>query len=193
MAKLELRGQRLFDYLSNYRFHLFDVTLGGPPVLNISYGFARVSMPETTVEMKEIKEGVLEYKHYVPIGATISPITLERGVSVFNSDFNDWARAVIKGVPNQRRNLMLVQFSEAGFLGSPSDTGKASLGLDLLNQFINFGDLFSRVPGRAWMLYGCLPTTYKAGSDLDALGNEISIAQLTVQPHIMTEITLGVF
>ena len=88
---------------------------------------------------------------------------------------------------------MLVQFSESGFLGSPSDTGKASLGLDLLNQFINFGDLFSRVPGRAWMLYGCLPTTYKAGSDLDALGNEISIAQLTVQPHIMTEIALGVF
>lgn len=191
MAKLELRDQRIFDYLSNYRFHVIDFTFGSPSVLNISYGFARASIPEVTVEMKEVKEGTLEQKHYIPMAATIGPITLERGVAMFNSDFNDWTRSVIKGVPNQRRNLLLVQFTEAGFLASGSDTGNSGLGL--VNQFFSINDLFSRVPGKVWVLHSCMPTTYKAGSDLDALGNEISIASLTIQPQFVTEISLGIF
>lgn len=192
MAKIELRDQRLFDYLNNYRFHVIDVTFGAPSVLNLSYGFARVSMPELTVETREIKEGVLENKHFVAHAVSVGQVVLERGVSIFNSDFSDWIIPVIRGVKNQRRNLLLVQFSDTSLFASTDQGAGGGVG-DLLNQFLNFSDLLSRLPARAWMLYDCIPVHYKAGSDLDALGNEISIAQLTVQPHFSSEIALGVF
>ena len=193
MAKLEQRDLRLFDYLPNYRFHLLDVSFSGVPVFNVSYGFARVSMPEISIEMKEIKEGVLEYKHYSVLSATVSPITLERGAVVFNNDFEPWCRSTISGKPNQRRNFLLVQFSDTGVpLINGTDTGQGNAAAEIVNQFVPIFDLFARIPARAWMLYGCLPVSYKAGSDLDALGNEISIQQVTVQPHYMSEIALGV-
>lgn len=196
MAKLELREARIFDYLNNYRFHLFDVSFVAPAVFNISYGFARVTMPEISVEMKEIKEGTSEYKHYVPLSASVGQITLERGVTVFNQDFFPWVKRVIAGSPAIRRNLMLVQFSEASLVGAQNvglgpKGGLGALSV-LANQVMNFGDLFARVPAKAWMLYECLPVSYKAGSDLDALGNEISMSQLTIQPHMIEEISLSV-
>ena len=166
------------------------MTFGAPAVLNISYGFARVTAPELTVEMKEVKEGTLENKHYIPMAATVSPITLERGVSIFNADFANWVISVTRGVANQRRNFLLIHYSDAGVFSGPSDTSRG-VGLDLVNQVFPIQDLFARTPARAWMLYSCLPISYKAGSDFDALGNEISIAQLTVQPQFVTEINLG--
>ncbi len=197
MAKLEHRASRIFDHLNNYRFHLFDVSFVAPAVFNISYGFARITMPEISVEMKEVKEGTSEYKHYIPLSAGVGQITLERGVSVFNQDFYPWVKRVIAGAPAVRRNLMLVQFSEASLAGAQNvglGPKKDAMGvLSVIgNQVFNFGDLFARVPAKAWMLYECLPVSYKAGSDLDALGNEISMSQLTLQPHMIEELSLGV-
>lgn len=51
-------------------------------------------------------------------------------------------------------------------------------------------DFVGRVPARAWVLHGCLPTRYKVGSDFDANSGEVSIAELDLKPELIEEISL---
>jgi phage tail-like protein len=51
-------------------------------------------------------------------------------------------------------------------------------------------DFVGRVPARAWVLHGCLPVRYKAGSDFDAKSGEVSIAELDLKPELIEEISL---
>lgn len=48
-----------------------------------------------------------------------------------------------------------------------------------------------RVPAKAWILYGCIPTRYKTGGDFDASSGEISIQELDVAVEYWDEISLG--
>lgn len=194
MPIIKDRKSRLLDYLNNFRFHVLDVSFSTPTVLNLGYGFRSVTMPEVQIETKDVKEGTFEYRKSFVLGAAAQDIILEQGVSIFNSDFYDWASSAIRGTPNHRRNLLIIQFSDATLIGPGGvGTGKspASIGLGPFN-IINFNDLIGRVPARAWLAKECIPVGYKAGSDLDALGSDISIAQLTVRPRYWDEINLGI-
>ena len=51
-------------------------------------------------------------------------------------------------------------------------------------------DIAPRIPARAHVLHGCLPTRYKVGSDFDARSGEISIAELDIKPELVEEISL---
>lgn len=53
-------------------------------------------------------------------------------------------------------------------------------------------DIFAlRIPARAWVLYGCLPTRYKPSDDFDASSSAVSIAELDIEPEEWEEISLG--
>jgi hypothetical protein len=48
-----------------------------------------------------------------------------------------------------------------------------------------------RLPAKAWILYGCLPTRYKAGGDFDASSGAVSIQELEVAVEHWDELSLG--
>lgn len=188
------RKSRFSDYLNTLHFHLLDVSFSIPAVFNLAYGFRFCSGPEITVDVKEVKEGTYEYKKSVVQGAMAGPITLHQGAQIFNSDFYDWTRSAIKGTQSYRRNLMLIQFTDISPFGVGAEGVGPLGGLagGLVNAVLPLNDLIARIPGRAWMLSGCIPTHYKASSDLDPLSSEISIMELTLQPQDIQEFSLGI-
>ena len=48
-----------------------------------------------------------------------------------------------------------------------------------------------RLPAKAWVLYDCLPTRYKAGGDFDAQSADVSIQELEVAVESWDEVSLG--
>lgn len=48
----------------------------------------------------------------------------------------------------------------------------------------------ARVPAKAFILSGCIPTRYKVASDFDAKSSEISIAELDIEIEVMEEVGL---
>lgn len=196
------RQSRFSDYLSTLHFHLLDITFDLPIVFNLSFGFRYCSGPETTLDTKDVKEGTYEYRKPVIHGATAGPVVLHQGAQIFNSDFNDWVTTAVQGYRSYRKNLLLIQFSDVspfgvgaqgtGILGAGGGGFLGGAGGSILNAVLPLNDLISRVPARAWMLSGCVPTHYKAASDFDPLAADISIMELTLQPQSIEEFSLGV-
>lgn len=52
------------------------------------------------------------------------------------------------------------------------------------------GTLVTRRGGHVMIMGNCIPTRYKAGTDLDAMSGEVSIMELDIQPHAITEFAL---
>ena len=189
------RGSRVSDFLTNYNFHVMDVSFSVPTVFSLSYGFQFCTAPELTTTTKEFKEGTFEYPRSVITGATVGDITFRRGARFFDSDFYDWARSSVRGGSggqgllrsDLRKNLLIIQYSDIA-TGIAGPTG--SFGSNF--AFQTFNSLVQRIPARAWLLIDCIPTHYKAGSDFDATGAEISIAELTVKPHYWEEFNTGI-
>ncbi len=190
------------DKLQSFRFHLLDISWnqsGLPYVFSPVAGFSSISSPEFTMETEEIQEGVSLFKHDIKGKVSVSPVSLSRGVAVDDSEFWRWfvssamrtdpANAGI-GVTGERRTLLLIQFTNYGVGAIDGVSGFASA-LNLASGgFIPNFEGFAKVPGKAWILSGCLPTRYKATSDLDGASSDISIAEIEVKPHLIEELTL---
>jgi hypothetical protein len=52
------------------------------------------------------------------------------------------------------------------------------------------GTLVTRRRGKVAILGNCIPTRYKAGTDLDAMAGDVSIMELDIQPHAVTEFAM---
>lgn len=113
------------------------------------------------------------------------------------------------GGPTPRRQLILVHFfarnplgtlaaAASAIIGGTLDTASAISGAltvgatgGLANVLGQFGfDIAPRIPARAYVLHGCLPTRYKTGSDFDARSGDVSIAELDLKPELVEEISL---
>ena len=73
-----------------------------------------------------------------------------------------------------------------------SETSAFAAGASAL-AFSGLSALFggaARLPARAWMLYGCLPTSYTSGSGLDATSSEVTIQSLDITYEMFEEISL---
>ena len=181
------RRNRIGDFLLSHNFHVFDVSFSSPTVFLPVFGFATVSSPVINLETKEVKEGTFEYKRSIPMGASVDDVTLEQGARFYNSDFYDWITAVIKGDSNQRKNLLIVQYSQIAVGDLPSGgAGATNLG------FSPVTDLVSRIPARAWLLLDSIPVNYRASSDFDALNTQVSLMSLTVRPWYVEEFNSGI-
>lgn len=181
------RRNRVSDFLMNFHFHVWDVSFSTPTVLTPVFGFRSVTTPEINVTTKNVKEGTFEYPRHIAQSAEVSPIELHQGARFFNSDFYDWVRQTVRGVSNMRKNLLIIHYSEIGVGNLPGTTPG---GLDL--GFTPITDLVSRIPARAWLCIDCIPIRYKAGTDFDSLGPDVSIMELTVQPWYVEEFNTGV-
>ena len=73
----------------------------------------------------------------------------------------------------------------ANFVGSAAGRGNVAVGI---GPFA----FATRIPARGWILHGCLPVRYRAGSDFEAASGEISLMELEVQPEYIEEFSLGI-
>ena len=181
---------RLEDYLQTYTFWLIDTSPStvapffvlGSPLL----GFSAISTPEITVTTREIPQLNSLWKHHTIESADVSPITLSRGSKFYDATFYQWIKRSVDGLDVPQRNLLLIHFHGQGFTETADYSGGSVPGL--------WPDIFEggvRIPGRAWMLWDCIPTRYKAGQDFDATSGEVSILELEVKPVFVEEYSVG--
>lgn len=103
---------RILDHLQVYPFWIVDLAstpfTGGAfiPIL----GFQACTSPEITMDMADVKEGNWFYPHHFIRGATVSPMTLSRGVTFMDSDFYKWAMRALQGQGVVKRDLMLIHY-----------------------------------------------------------------------------------
>jgi phage tail-like protein len=205
----------VLDRLPAFRFHLLDVAPLIPPSVPIflpQAGFSSITAPEVTADMEEINEGNAIVKRKVIKGVSVSPITLSRGATFYDSDFWRWfSRGATgaepkSGAPRVRRNLLLVQFMQASqamvsaiaAAGFTTVSGNPNVGAALgiaqgaisASGALGLGGSW-RIPAKTWMLWGCLPSRWKSGTDFDASASEVSIAELDVEPELIEEFSIA--
>jgi len=184
------------DPLQSAHFWLMDVapvTVGAVPVFSPLMGFSSATSPEIEVEVQEINEGnAIFNKRTVAKNASVSNISLQRAATFHDDEFYRWVVAAVGGTSflpgklgfgagSPRRNLLLVHF----FPRPPLGAGSAMVSLSPAPF-----DLVARIPARVFLLQGCLPIRYKAGSDFDATSAEISIMELDIAVEGVQQINL---
>jgi hypothetical protein len=115
--------------------------------------------------------------------------------------------------PSYRRNLVLVHFFSRNVLlaaaqqvttaslqlgSTVASAAQASQASQYLQQAANAAsslgvgpfEIVPRVPAKAFLLEGCVPSRYKSGGDFDASSSAISVAELTLEVESVTEIAL---
>jgi phage tail-like protein len=187
---------RLTDYIGVSKFHLLDVGWSSGIVLLPVFGFKSVTLPEWSVEYREIKPGNEEFRKIGAVEkASVSNVVLEQGVSLLNSDFYKWIKDATFG-KKEARDLLLIQFanvsakSDALNAVGSAISGAASFIPGASGGGLSFEDGF-RLPARGWYLKRCKPVRYRPGTDFDALNSEISIASLEIAVETFEEFSLG--
>ena len=188
------------DYLQVHRFHLLDIpdsvlgALTGDVFLTSLpawAGFSFVSIPEVALEHEEVREGNLEYPFKFVKGVSFGNVTMRKGMTWYDSDFWTWVVKAGVGFYPVRKNFLLMQFAPAPLAGSPAN--------ELANGYYE-NTRIQETPeeltgqrltvAKAWWLEGCLPVSYKAGSDLDANSGAISVTEMTMHPQYVNEILM---
>lgn len=62
--------------------------------------------------------------------------------------------------------------------------------LSTVGHFLGPFEFTARLPAKAWLLHGCIPTRYKVGSDFDASSSALSVQQCEMTVEMMEEISL---
>jgi len=146
-------------------FALIEVPVAGPLPLAFPYktirsslsngnfvGFQRMSVPELTIEHRQIRQGNWPYLHSVPIGfVSGGNITLEQGVLRLATDMYLWWTQAVNGIFAPRRNMIMTHTR-----------------------------LDKALPARMLLCHDCVPVSWKPASDFDALSSEVSVELLTL-------------
>lgn len=176
---------RLDDYMQAFNFWVVDIDPDLVPpffALAPSLGFQACSQIDLSVQHNEYRPLDQMHAVHMPESASVAPITLRRGALVGVSDFYDWVEAHEFGLARTRRNLLVVHFLGYGVDMPPGlQAIAASIGAP-------FAEVV-RPPGRAWILWDCVPTRYSSG-ELDATSGEVVIHELELQPEAVTQIDL---
>jgi hypothetical protein len=175
---------------------MMDVGIvGGLPVFNPVLGFASITSPEITIEQYPIRQANWYFDRNVVHRASISPYTVRRGVTFYDSDFWKWSMAALSGGTayttfgsSYRRSFVLIHF----FARNPLEGLGVPKG-PLVGAKLNFGpfEFALRVPARAYLLKGCIPARWKSGNDFDAMDGSVSIAELDFTCEGVEEVSLG--
>lgn len=166
----------LVDTVPSSTFPFFVL---GAPIM----GFQSITMPEITLETDEIKQINSMYKRTIYSGGSVSTITLTRGARAYDDTFSIWIDRAIRGIDMVPRNLLLLQFTGINVAA----WGGASVDLPVA---IEAWEIAQFLPGRAWLLWDAIPVRYKPGSDFDATSGEVSIMEIDLAIHAMTEFAL---
>ena len=155
------------DPLQAFNFYLLDIPTaaivpiafpfktGQGAVNGQLLSFKSISIPEVTLETKEIQEGNWPFKHVVPLGyVSTGECVIQSAVTQLSLDFYLWFHQAVYGKIAPRRNFTVVHTRQ-----------------DKLN------------PQRVIFLEGCIPISWKPTSDFDATSSELSIEELTMSVH----------
>ena len=209
---------RATDLLQSHRFWLVEVSsserLPKFAIGSLAYGFQSVSLPSLAAEVQSFSQINDYYPTNYYTNFSVDTITLARGVRAFDSSFYRWMMRSLRGEDRVQRDFLLLHFYSnfnlldttsgdnaaiTATLASLAGIGAGVIGAGLggviaggsVAAGVGLGNLeMINLVGKAYMLYGCIPTRYKAGTDLDATSGEVSIAELDMQPHHFTEISL---
>lgn len=155
------------DPLQAFNFYLLDVPVASliPVAFPFKTGqqateskllsFKTISIPEMTMETKEIQEGNWPFKHVVPLGkVSTGECTITGAITPLSLDFYLWFHQAVYGKFAPRRNFTVVH--------TRSD---------------------KLIPRRVIVLEGCIPLSWKPSSDFDATSSEVAIEELTMSVH----------
>jgi phage tail-like protein len=178
----------IVDYLHKFRFFLIDIGYDRSPAVPFLlplFGFSNISGLKFSGETKEISPLNSRYTIKVPTKISMDTITLERGISLFDSNFFSWLVAYQNGEA-EARNLLLVHLT-----GTNIALGLARIPeLQLSYGSLSLGGLrIDRLPGRFYILKNCVPVSYEV-DDFDASANEIALQRLELACEIATEYSL---
>lgn len=188
------------DYLQVHRFHLLDIpdsvlgALAGDVFLTSIpswAGFSSVSIPEVSIEHEEVREGNLEHPFKFVKGVGFGNVVMRKGMTWYDSDFWTWVVKAVAGFYPPRKNFLLMQFAPVARAGSgANELAKGFFENTRLqeNPEVLTGQNLS--VAKAWWLEGCLPVSYKAGSDLDANSGAISVTEMAMHPQYVNEILM---
>jgi len=202
------------NYFQNFRFHVLDVTLSRGaldlPLLALSpqLGFQTVSAPTINVEVTQIRPGNSPFPVSVAKEASISNVTLTRGVLTGDQEFYSWIRQAIYGRGAFRRTLLLVQMhrmlrGDDGTLARFGDLGAivaTSLGLgaagaigDGVATVADAAGLDVDLYARIWTLWDAIPVRYQPAGTFDANDEGITLQELELDVEFVSEINPGPF
>jgi hypothetical protein len=144
-------------------------------------GFAINGFPLLTVGGPTYRRSLLLIQYF-------SKVTFGDGAQGFA--LGSAANATLAGVG------VLTSGVGGGFAGGATDA-LISAGLNFATNA--FGRLIgapnteamARVPARAWVLQGAVPTRYKSGTDFDAASNAVSIGEIELAVEGMDELSLA--
>lgn len=216
------------EYFQNFRFHLFDVALTAGsldlPLLALSpqLGFQSITPPTISVEVSQIRPGNSPFPVAVVKEATVSNVTLTRGVLTGDSEFYNWTRQAIYGRGAFRRTLLLIQThrnlrGDDGSISRFGDLG-AIVGASLaIGAFGAAGSAAATIAtprrrnssgfsadanaagepldlyARIWTLWDALPVRYQPASTFDAQDDGITMQELELDVETISEINPGPF
>lgn len=150
----------------------------------LTNGFQSITMPELTAEAETIQPLNSAYPVTFAAKYTVGTMTLTRGVTPYDSTFWRWIRRSVSGEDRVQRNLLLLHFMGLGIGNDAGPIVPAVPGVGVGNLEVIRGF------GKGYILWDCVPTRYKSGTDLDGSSGEISIAELDIQPLYFTEFSL---
>lgn len=173
------------DFMQSHRFWLFDAVPSlAPPFYVLGtpfYGFNSITSPEYTAEVDTIKQMNSMFKRYAYAGGEVAPITLMRGVRGFDDTMWTWMYRAITGLETTQRHLVLLHYTNIRLFNMPLEMPSG------IQTPFEGGEF---LPGKAWLLWSCIPTRYKAAGDFAANDGSVSISSLDIQPEAVTEFTL---
>jgi phage tail-like protein len=158
------------DFMQNFKFALIEIPEGteqlaffdrddlaaGKPGM---IGCKSISLPEISTEPHSIIEGTGMFEHHINSGrASTGECVITLGVIPLKSvGLYSWIHRAIYGFGVPRKNFAVVHFG--------GDVQLNALG------------------ARKYTLEGCIPTSYKIASDLDATDDEVSLEEITLAVH----------
>lgn len=195
------------DHVQNYRFRVAVVDGGSQGLLaNLATGaitlfggryasFSKVNIPNVTLETQDIQEGVWPFKRRVITGASLDTVSLERGVTLIDSSFWQWAIGAITGDIARKTVIieLLHRTQEPALYPGPQQDRLRAASLTATATFRG-GDVITAsikpsipVVAKRWVLHECIPVRVKPASDLDATSAEVSLAELEIHANYMEQ------
>lgn len=193
------------DYAQNYMFRATVVDDSTGPfgltvpqslpqaftMLGNFASFSKVSIPSVTLETEEFKEGNWPFRRRVITAASVDTVTMERGVTMIDSDFWTWASAALNGLTPRKSILInLMHRTQEPALGPTqqaarqrSTTLTGSVGVNGFS--LATASIRPAIPiiAKAWVLHDAIPVRVKPASDLDAMSADISIAEIEIHAN----------
>lgn len=177
------------DFLQGFRFHVEMLgdntnyfTLDGDSSERPGgrAGFQSCTLPEVSAEATEYREGTFKYTRKFSGVATVTDLSLMRGVALNDSALFSWMMDAVGG-GEHRRDIVVNQYTRSAIF-SPSGANEA-LSDPNEGDYIGAADA---AQSRSYNCFECIPTRCKPGADLDSTSSEVSIQEIDIALEYFT-------